>query len=242
VIFSSSILRKLSLSVLTLLMTFLFSAGSEASLTPPPADSSEVSTTSQARYRVVDDVYLNVRDGASVGHQIVGVIPPAATGVTIDDCEGNWCNIVWRRVSGWANIRFLRPEETAHKAQLTIKTGLTDTNSTSGPDDVGIKWLGVAASPNKRVFEVTNRKDEMAANNAAISVCEQASGRTCTAIAVPMSWDVVVLSCKHPGQAPVSIVGGSGRGLAIDVALAKAYAAGFRPSNCGRERFEVFGK
>jgi hypothetical protein len=57
---------------------------------------------------------------------------------------------------------------------------LTDTNSTSGPDDVGIKWLGVAASPNKRVFEVTNRKDEMAANNAAISVCEQASGRTCT--------------------------------------------------------------
>jgi uncharacterized protein YraI len=241
VIFSSSILRKLSSSVLTLLMTFLFSARSEASLTPLPADSSEVSTTSQARYRVVDDVYLNVRDGASVGHQVIGVIPPAATGVTIDDCVGHWCNIVWRRVSGWANIRFLRPEETAHKAQITIKTGLTDTNSTSGTDDVAIKWLGGAASPN-RVFEVTNRKNEVEANNAAISVCEQASGRTCTAIAVPMSWDVVVLSCKHPGQAPVSIVSGSGQGLAIDVARAKAYAAGFRPSNCGRERFKVVGK
>jgi uncharacterized protein YraI len=96
--------------VLTLLIVSLFSARSEAMLTLP-ADSSEVSTTSQARYRVVNDVYLNVRDGASVGHQIIGVIPPAATGVTIDDCVGHWCNIAWRGVSGWANIRFLRPEE-----------------------------------------------------------------------------------------------------------------------------------
>jgi hypothetical protein len=119
---------------------------------------------------------------------------------------------------------------TAHEAQL-VKVRWTETNS-SDIDEVVIKWLGVAASPNKRVLKVTNRRNEVGASSAAKSMCELASGRTCTAIAVPMSWDVVVLSCKHPGQAPVSIPGGSGQGLAVSVALAKANVAGFRPSDC----------
>jgi uncharacterized protein YraI len=112
-------LRKLSLTWsetigLALVTAFLFTTGSEASPTLGTRNQVadlEASTISQARYRVVKDVYLNVRDGASVGHQIVGVIPPAATDVTIDDCVREWCHIVWRGVSGWANARFLRPEE-----------------------------------------------------------------------------------------------------------------------------------
>jgi hypothetical protein len=75
---------------------------------PPPIE---------ARYRVVDDKYLNVREGASANYQLVGVIPPAATGVTIDDyCVRKWwCHITWRTVSstvsGWVNARHLRPEK-----------------------------------------------------------------------------------------------------------------------------------
>jgi hypothetical protein len=92
------------------------------------------------------------------------------------------------------------------------------------------EWVGIAASPNRRVFEVTSQRNEAAARSAAKFECEQASGRTCTAIAVPMSWDVVVMSCTRPGQSPVSFVGGSGESAAAEVVLAKAHAAGFYPA------------
>jgi hypothetical protein len=109
-----------------------YTTRSEAEPTLTPGTQNQVvdlkaSALSQARYRVVKDVSLNVRDGASVGHQIVGVIPAAATGVMIDACvREKWCHIVWRgadrgglanscpavgEISGWANARFLRPEE-----------------------------------------------------------------------------------------------------------------------------------
>jgi hypothetical protein len=101
-----------------------------------------------------------------------------------------------------------------------------------GADLLVTEWIGIAASPNKRVFKVTNQRNEAAARNAAKFECEQASGRTCTAIAVPMSWDVVVMSCTRQGQSPVSFVGGSGQGAATEVVLGKAYAANFYPSNC----------
>jgi hypothetical protein len=87
-------------------------------------------------------------------------------------------------------------------------------------------WTGFAASPNGRVFEVTNQGSEAVARSTAKFDCEQATGRTCVAIAVPMSWDVVVMTCSRPGQPPLSFIGGSSQNAAIEVALNKAFAAG----------------
>src|SRR4051812_23132146 len=55
----------------------------------------------------------------------------------------------------------------------------------------GTQWVGLAASPNGRVFQ-SNGFTESGARSAIKSQCEQTSGRTCRAIAVPDQWDVVV--------------------------------------------------
>jgi hypothetical protein len=99
-------------------------------------------------------------------------------------------------------------------------------------EPLATEWFGIAASPNKRVVEVANRTEELEARSEAKYECEQASGRTCTAIAVPTSWNVVVVRCTQAGKAPASIVGGSGKGIAMEVAFTKASAAGFRPTDC----------
>jgi uncharacterized protein YgiM (DUF1202 family) len=101
--------------VLALAGAFLFTTtGSKATPTLEPrhqiSDRLEDSATSQARYRVVNNVYLNVRDGGSPDYDIIAVIPAGATGVRIDDCVGGWCHVTWRAVSGWVNARFLRLE------------------------------------------------------------------------------------------------------------------------------------
>lgn len=93
-------------------------------------------------------------------------------------------------------------------------------------------WVGVAAAPNKRVFETQNGSTEAGARAAAKYECEQTTGRTCSAIAVPASWDAVVLSCSAPGLPTASFIGGSGQGYARDVALQKANAAGFDAYDC----------
>jgi uncharacterized protein YraI len=85
---------------LALVATSIHAAASKAAPTFEPT----------AQFRVVQKVYLNVRDGAGTDYEIVGVIPPAAPGVNIDDCIGGWCHIAWRGVTGWVNARFLRPE------------------------------------------------------------------------------------------------------------------------------------
>jgi hypothetical protein len=127
---------------------------------------------------------------------------------------------------GAIGLRAAAPAASARETQTQV--------AYIGTDLLVTDRVGIAASPNKRVFEVMNQRNEVAARNAAKFECEQASGRTCKAIAVPMSWDVVVVSCTRPGQSPVSFVGGSGESAAMDVVLAKAYAAGFYPSNCVR--------
>ena len=107
----------------------LTTTGSEASptLTLEPrhqiSDRLEDPATSQARYRVVDNVYLNVRDGTSPDYDIIGVIPAGATGVRIDDCVAGWCHITWRAVSGWANARFLRLENAPALPRRLPSTG-----------------------------------------------------------------------------------------------------------------------
>jgi hypothetical protein len=139
-------------------------------------------------------------------------------------------NISFTILAAVASLHTATPAATAGEAQL-VSISWTDPDS-SGNEDFVTNWHGVAASPDRRVFEVTNRRSEVGARNAAKSACELASGSTCKAIAVPIAWDVVVMSCKHIGRPPVSVVGASGRGLAIDVTLAKAYDVGFRPSSC----------
>jgi hypothetical protein len=91
------------------------------------------------------------------------------------------------------------------------------------PADWVVTAIGIAASPNRKVFEVTNQTNEATARGAAKFECEQLTGRTCAAIAVPMSWDVVVMSCARSGQSPLPIVAGSGQNAAV--AIEKAYAA-----------------
>jgi hypothetical protein len=94
------------------------------------------------------------------------------------------------------------------------------------------EWIGIAASPNGKVFGMANQSDEIVARSAAKYGCEQETARTCTAIAVPMSWDVVVMTCSRRGRSPLPIVAGSGQNAAMDVALLKAQAAGVDPRNC----------
>jgi hypothetical protein len=125
-----------------------------------------------------------------------------------------------------ASLQAAIPDASAREAQIQV--------ASIGTDLLVTDWVGIAASPNKRVFEVTNQRNEAAARNAAQFECEQASGRMCTAIAVPMSWDVIVMSCARPGRSPVSFVGGSGQSAAMEVVLDKAYSAGFYPNNCVR--------
>jgi hypothetical protein len=94
------------------------------------------------------------------------------------------------------------------------------------------KWIGVAAAPNGEVFEVSDQTGEYTARAAAKYGCEQATGRTCYAISVPMTRDVVAITCTRPGRSPMPLVGGSGQNAALDVALGKAVKAGVAPSRC----------
>jgi hypothetical protein len=94
------------------------------------------------------------------------------------------------------------------------------------------EWIGIAASPNGRVFRIANQSDAALARNPTKYECEQTIGRTCTAIAVPKSWDVVVLTCLRRGQSPIPIVAGSDQNAAIETALDKAVAAGVDPRSC----------
>ena len=84
------------------------------------------------------------------------------------------------------------------------------------------------------MFGIANQSDEAVARNAAKHACEGKTGRTCTAIAVPMSWDVVVLTCSRRGQSPLPIVAGSGENAALEVAFKKAVAASVDPRSCSQ--------
>jgi uncharacterized protein YraI len=88
--------------VLIVLLVALISSGAlEASPTCEPS----------RHYRVNGTEYLNVRDGASAGHEIIGALPPNARDVVIDGCDGQWCHVSWRALTGWVNARFLKRQE-----------------------------------------------------------------------------------------------------------------------------------
>jgi Domain of unknown function (DUF4189) len=100
----------------------------------------------------------------------------------------------------------------------------------SGGDSV-TTWLGFAASSNGRVFQNIDRSGEAIARDAALSECEQTTGRTCQAIAVPTSWQVSAVACRR-AKAVAAFVGGSAQDAAERIALDKGNRAGFEDSNC----------
>jgi Bacterial SH3 domain len=59
----------------------------------------------------LDDV-LNVRDGPSAEHDVIGSILPDAAGIKIvGPCVSAWCPIEHRGLSGWVNSLYLSPNE-----------------------------------------------------------------------------------------------------------------------------------
>jgi SH3-like domain-containing protein len=57
---------------------------------------------------------LNIRNGPSQDHDLVGEISPAAGGIVITGrCVEDWCPIRHRNVSGWVN-RYYLAEEISH--------------------------------------------------------------------------------------------------------------------------------
>jgi SH3-like domain-containing protein len=64
-------------------------------------------------YRVVgveDDDVLNIRAGPSMGHRVVGAIPPGGRGVrVVGHCQG-WCPVSYNGASGWVNGYYLAAE------------------------------------------------------------------------------------------------------------------------------------
>jgi Domain of unknown function (DUF4189) len=104
-------------------------------------------------------------------------------------------------------------------------------NKGDGGGDNVTTWLGFAASSNGRVFQNIDRSGEAVARDAARSECEQTTGRTCQAIAVPISWQVAAVACRR-AKAVAAFVGGSAQEAAERIALDKGNQAGFVDSNC----------
>ncbi|MCC2098280.1 MAG: hypothetical protein KDJ29_15390 [Hyphomicrobiales bacterium] len=73
-----------------------------------------VSSVPAARASCVFDVaswdVLWIRNSPGVRSAKVGSIPANACGVRINfgNCQGHWCEVHYRGVSGWAHTRYLR--------------------------------------------------------------------------------------------------------------------------------------
>jgi uncharacterized protein YraI len=61
---------------------------------------------------VASNDVLYIRSGPAVDHPILGRIPPNGRGVRIvSGCTGQWCQVEYRGVPGWANRQFLELEQ-----------------------------------------------------------------------------------------------------------------------------------
>jgi hypothetical protein len=110
----------------------------------------------------------------------------------------------------------LIPSGVSFAGEVTAKLSPTPTIPTSPT-----QWLGFAVSTNGRVFESNQDSSEGTARQKAKGECEETSGRTCKAIAVPQDWSVSVVVCN--GR---YFVGGSANATARDVAEAKQVTIG----------------
>jgi Bacterial SH3 domain len=77
----------------------------------PPSGSVAQPTRSLPSFRVAgvdDDDVLNVRDGPSADHSVIGRIAPDAAGIKIvGSCISAWCPIQHRGITGWVNSVYL---------------------------------------------------------------------------------------------------------------------------------------
>jgi len=98
------------------------------------------------------------------------------------------------------------------------------------PSEQGVDWVGWAVAPTGRTFKGDSSASEDDARARAKRGCEQAVGRTCSAIAVPSDWGVASVNCTPSA----SFIGGSSLGNAVDVAREKADRAGFYGAGCAQ--------
>ena len=82
--------------------------GSNAVSEPSGTKPLSVAANSFSVYGVEQDDVLNVRNGPSENHAIVGAIPPSASSVRmIGGCVDLWCEVEFRSKRGWVNRYYL---------------------------------------------------------------------------------------------------------------------------------------
>lgn len=73
-----------------------------------PGRSAQPASSAFRVYGVADNDVLNVRNGPSEEHAVVGNIPPSASSVRmVGECIGLWCEIQFRSTRGWVNRYYL---------------------------------------------------------------------------------------------------------------------------------------
>jgi hypothetical protein len=79
------------------------------------------------RFRIVkvaEHDVLNVRQGPSAEHGIVGSLPPSTRGIALKgECQTTWCPVVHGAVTGWVNRTYLAQEE-ALAARSALRGGV----------------------------------------------------------------------------------------------------------------------
>ncbi len=125
----------------------------------------EVSAGSSYRVRGIrnDDV-LFIRAWPSAQSKKVGSIPPNGRGVSkLGPCEGNWCKISYRGITGWASMMYLiadRPPEPAAPAYTPQRPQY------AAPDPAPQKPAGKRLSARMTSLLVSSKKfQEMAITN-----------------------------------------------------------------------------
>ena len=94
-----------SLAAILVLLVFL--------LLPGPGRDRAWAAHGDRTYRVADVEYddvLNIRAGPSMGHPVIGEIPPAGRGVRLMGPCRVWCPISYNGASGWVHARHLAIE------------------------------------------------------------------------------------------------------------------------------------
>ncbi len=87
------------------------SAPGVAQLVAPPPAAALITAPAFKVAGVEEDDVLNIRNGPSAEHPMVGAIPADGQGVRIaGSCQSEWCPIIYRGVSGWVNRLFLVEE------------------------------------------------------------------------------------------------------------------------------------
>ena len=97
---------------------------------PEPKPPEKKCDQRQGNYIVVNvpwgdaDNGLLIRASPTSTAQIKGVIPAAAVGVDVSNCQGNWCQVTYGCETGWAGSRFL--SERSNELRRVVGVSLSD--------------------------------------------------------------------------------------------------------------------